>query len=61
MESNPVIHGRSVVLQSKDGHALWVSQTVLDAMAPIPSHVEGGYIARDETGNPTGQHAPPMA
>ena len=54
MESDPVIRGRPVVLQSKDGHALWVSQKILDAMAPIPAHVEGGYIVRDETGNPTG-------
>ena len=61
MESDPVIRGRPVVLQSKDGHALWVSQKILDAMAPIPPHVEGGHIVRDETGNPTGQRAPPMA
>ena len=60
MESDPVIRGRPVVLQSKDGHALWVSQKILDAMAPIPPHVEGGHIVRDETGNPTGQCAPPM-
>ncbi|KAF9792984.1 amidohydrolase 3 [Thelephora terrestris] len=54
MESDPFVRGRQVVLQSKDGHALWVSQRVLDAMAPIPAHVEGGHIVRDETGNPTG-------
>ena len=61
MESDPVIRGRPVVLQSKDGHALWVSEKILDAMAPIPAHVEGGHIVRDETGNPTGQCAPLMA
>lgn len=60
MENDPVIRGRPVVLQSKDGHALWVSPKVLDAMAPIPAHVEGGHIVRDEAGNPTGQRAPPM-
>jgi len=57
MESDPVIRGRPVVLQSKDGHALWVSQKILDAMAPIPAHVEGGHIVRDEMGNPTGECA----
>ena len=60
MESDPVIRGRPVVLQSKDGHALWVSQKILDAMAPIPAHVEGGHIVRDEIGNPTGESAMPM-
>lgn len=61
MESDPFVRGRRVVLQSKDGHALWVSQRILDAMAPIPAHVEGGHIVRDEAGNPTGQCTPPMA
>ena len=61
MESNLVIRGRPVVLQSKDGHALWVSQKILDAMAPIPAHVEGGHIVRDGTGSPTGPCTPQMS
>jgi len=61
LESDPFVRGRPVVLQSKDGHALWVSQRVLDAMAPIPAHVEGGHIVRDEAGNPTGQYARQIA
>ena len=61
MESDPVIRGRPVVLQSKDGHALWVSQKVLDAMAPIPAHIQGGHIVCDETGNSTGWCTLPMA
>ena len=60
IESDPVIRGRPVVLQNKDGHALWVSQKTLDAMAPIPAHVEGGHIVHDEIGNPTGQRISPM-
>jgi len=60
MESDPAIRGRPVVLQSKDGHALWVSQKILDAMAPIPAHVEGGHIVRDDIGNPTGEYTPLM-
>lgn len=55
MEENPIVRGRPVVLQSKDGHALWVSQKILDAMLPfIPDHLEGGVIARDLDGNPSG-------
>lgn len=55
LEKNPIVRGRPVVLQSKDGHALWVSQKILDKMLPfIPDHIEGGVIARDENGNPSG-------
>ena len=54
MESNPVIRGRPVVLQSKDGHVLWVSQKIMDAMAPNSAHVEGGHIVRHGTESPTG-------
>ena len=54
MEKNPTVRGRPIVLQSKDGHALWVSKKILDAMIPIPDHVDGGAIIRDEDGNPSG-------
>ena len=54
LEADPVVAGRPVVLQSKDGHALWVSQAVLRAMEPIPDEVEGGVIVRDSFGRPTG-------
>ncbi len=45
---------RPVALQSKDGHALWVSSAVLKTMEPIPEDVEGGVIVRDSFGKPTG-------
>ncbi|RPD54198.1 hypothetical protein L226DRAFT_523911 [Lentinus tigrinus ALCF2SS1-7] len=54
LEADPVVAGRPVVLQSKDGHALWVSHAVLQAMNPIPDEVEGGVIVRDSFGRPTG-------
>ena len=57
LESDPVVAGRPIILQSKDGHALWVSQKILDAMDPIPDEVEGGVIARDPSGKPTGSLA----
>lgn len=47
--------GRPIILQSKDGHALWVSRKILDAMAPIPDTVDGGIIIRDARGRPTGE------
>ena len=46
--------GRSIVLQSKDGHALWVSSAVLKSISPLPEEVEGGVIVRDASGKPTG-------
>jgi predicted amidohydrolase YtcJ len=50
-----VIAGRPVILQSRDGHAIWVSKRTLEANAPYPDTVEGGVIMRDEAGNPTGE------
>ncbi|KAG9316428.1 amidohydrolase family-domain-containing protein [Chiua virens] len=64
LEEDPVVHGRPVVLQSKDGHALWVSKMVLQLSGPFPQEVEGGVIFRDALGIPTGvlldkaQHLP---
>ncbi|KAG7090870.1 hypothetical protein E1B28_009951 [Marasmius oreades] len=54
LDSDPVIRGRPVVLQSKDCHALWVSSKALEVSQPFPSEVEGGVIVRDTSGNPTG-------
>ncbi|EIN11936.1 hypothetical protein PUNSTDRAFT_99280 [Punctularia strigosozonata HHB-11173 SS5] len=53
-DEDPLVKGRPVVLQQKDGHALWVSPKVLEQMTPIPYEVEGGYIRRDSSGLPTG-------
>ncbi|KAF9024805.1 hypothetical protein BDZ89DRAFT_988931 [Hymenopellis radicata] len=54
LEQDPVIRGRSVVLQSRDGHGIWVSKTALEANKPYPDAVEGGVIVRDSNGNPNG-------
>jgi predicted amidohydrolase YtcJ len=54
LDSDPTIHGRPVVLQSKDCHALWVSQQALESSLPFPENVEGGVIIRDTSGHPTG-------
>lgn len=52
--------GRPVVLQSKDGHMLWVSQAVLRSIEPLPTEVEGGVIVRDSFGKPTGTRSSPF-
>ncbi|KAK0485942.1 amidohydrolase family-domain-containing protein [Armillaria novae-zelandiae] len=54
LDEDPVIHGRPVILQSKDGHAIWVSRTTLNDNTPFPEDVEGGVIERDSDGNPNG-------
>ena len=54
LEADPVVAGRPIILQSRDGHALWVSQRTLAENAPFPDTIEGGVIMRDKTGNPTG-------
>ncbi|KIK68827.1 hypothetical protein GYMLUDRAFT_1000742 [Collybiopsis luxurians FD-317 M1] len=54
LDSDPIIRGRPVVLQSKDCHALWVSQRALESSLPFPEEIEGGVIMRDASGNPTG-------
>jgi hypothetical protein len=50
-----VIRGRSVILQSKDGHALWVSGKTLELSQPFPDVIDGGLVIRDVLGKPTGQ------
>jgi predicted amidohydrolase YtcJ len=47
--------GRLIALHRVDGHAAWVSSSVLQLMNPLPANVEGGKILRDQAGNPTGK------
>ncbi|KAF8965645.1 amidohydrolase family-domain-containing protein [Flammula alnicola] len=54
LEADPVVAGRPVILQSRDGHAIWVSRRTLEENAPFPNAIEGGIIIRDGEGNPTG-------
>lgn len=54
LEMDPIIRGRPVILQSKDGHALWISKKALALNSPWPSEVEGGVIMKDSSGNPSG-------
>ncbi|KAJ3836255.1 amidohydrolase family-domain-containing protein [Lentinula raphanica] len=54
LESDPIIRGRPVILQSKDCHALWLSQRALESSLPFPEEVDGGLIVRDFSGRPTG-------
>lgn len=53
-EEDPIVKGRSVVLQSKDGHALWVSSSVIQSMLPLPETVDGGMIVRNPSSEPIG-------
>jgi hypothetical protein len=43
------------VLQSKDGHALWVSSSVIQLSLPLPTTIEGGMIVHNSSGEPIGQ------
>ncbi|KAF8883070.1 amidohydrolase family-domain-containing protein [Gymnopilus junonius] len=54
LEADAVVAGRRVILQSRDGHAIWVSQRTLLENGPYPDVTPGGVIIRDEEGNPTG-------
>lgn len=49
-----------VVLEAKDGHAIWVNSKVLEDISPLPENVEGGVIMRDASGKPTGNVNPPL-
>jgi hypothetical protein len=53
-DEDPVLRGRPIVLQSKDGHALWVSTSVIESSSPFPKTLEGGIIIRDSAGQPIG-------
>jgi len=54
LDADPLIRGRPVVLEGKDGHAIWVSSRAMELSAPFPDSVEGGVIVRDSDGKPTG-------
>ncbi|KAF7321442.1 putative amidohydrolase YtcJ [Mycena kentingensis (nom. inval.)] len=54
LEADPVLKGRPIVLQSKDCHALWVSNAVIEASLPLPEAIDGGVVVRDDSGRPTG-------
>jgi predicted amidohydrolase YtcJ len=54
LEAEPVLRGRKIVLQSKDGHALWVSHAVIKGLGELPESYEAGYITRDSQGKPAG-------
>ncbi|KAG1896052.1 amidohydrolase family-domain-containing protein [Suillus fuscotomentosus] len=54
LDMDPIIRGRPVILQSKDGHALWLSKKTFALNSPWPSEIEGGVIMKDSSGNPSG-------
>ncbi|KAF8170207.1 amidohydrolase family-domain-containing protein [Mycena galopus ATCC 62051] len=54
LDSDPVLRGRPIILQSKDCHALWVSPKVVELSSPFPDAVEGGVIVRSDSGLPSG-------
>ncbi|CAK5281440.1 unnamed protein product [Mycena citricolor] len=54
LEQDPVLKGRPIILQSKDCHALWVSEKVISASGPFPPAVDGGVIFRQDNGSPNG-------
>lgn len=57
LSTDPLLTGRPIALSRKDGHASWVSTTVLEIMessGKLPSTIQGGKILRDSDGKPTG-------
>lgn len=54
LDQDPLLKGRQILLSRIDGHARWVSPTVLEMMGTLPEEMEGGEIIRDLTGKPTG-------
>ncbi|KAI9458558.1 amidohydrolase family-domain-containing protein [Russula earlei] len=54
LDSDPIVREHRVVLEAKDGHAIWVNSKVLEDLSPLPESVEGGVIVRDPSGQPTG-------
>ena len=55
LDSDDVVRGRPIILQSKDCHALWVSSRMLEISMPFPDSVDGGVIFRNGSGHPTGK------
>jgi predicted amidohydrolase YtcJ len=56
LDTDDVVRGRPVILQSKDCHALWVSSSLLEVSMPFPEAIDGGVIMRNGSGHPTGKH-----
>ncbi|KAF5312069.1 hypothetical protein D9619_002308 [Psilocybe cf. subviscida] len=56
LDSDPITSGRRFILQSRDGHAIWVSKRTLEdnALSIPDGEVDGGVIFRDAEGRPTG-------
>jgi predicted amidohydrolase YtcJ len=54
LDSDPLVQQHRVILEAKDGHAIWVNSKVLEEISPLPESVEGGVIIRDAFGQPTG-------
>ncbi|KAF8520380.1 amidohydrolase family-domain-containing protein [Hysterangium stoloniferum] len=55
LEADPIVHGRPVVLLSKDGHAYWCSEKAMASAGSFPETVQGGVIIRDSHDRPTGR------
>ncbi|KAG1777861.1 amidohydrolase family-domain-containing protein [Suillus placidus] len=53
-DREPLLRGRRISLARIDVHASWVSNRVLQLMAPLPEDIDGGLIVRDDHGKPTG-------
>ena len=60
LDSDPIVRQHRVVLEAKDGHAIWVNSKVLEDISPLPENVEGGVIVRDASGKPTGNVILPL-
>ncbi|KZV80512.1 hypothetical protein EXIGLDRAFT_732736 [Exidia glandulosa HHB12029] len=52
-EQDDIVKGRPIVIHSKDAHAVWVSQTILDTFCPCDD-VSGGMVTRDPDGKANG-------
>ncbi|KAI6135785.1 hypothetical protein EV401DRAFT_1898322 [Pisolithus croceorrhizus] len=49
-----VVRDRSVIVRSKNGHALWLSKKALELSAPLLRDIEGGVTFHREDGQSTG-------
>jgi len=53
-DREPLLRGQRISLARIDAHTSWVSNHVLQLVAPPPEHVDGRLIIRDKHGKPTG-------
>ena len=58
LDREPLLRGRSVLLERIDYHARWVSNAILSKLNNLPDEVDGGLIIRDRIGKPTGLSIP---